>query len=109
MTLNSTLDILYLVLAVVILWVGVLTCWALYEVAKMLHQANLLVTEAREKIGRIEQGVTRIKEKVESSLGFLSILGGGGKSLMSFLHAKEEKQERRRSSKKRKNEDEDEE
>jgi len=99
MTLTSTQDILYLVLAVSIAWVAVFLCWALYELAKMLHQANAVVTETREKINRVEHAVMRIKEKLESSVSYLGMLAEGGKSLLSFLHTTEEKKEKRRSKK----------
>lgn len=108
MTLETTKDLFYLVLSIVILGAGVFICWAFYEIARMLHQANQLVTETREKINRVEHGIIAIKEKLESSVGYLGMLAEGGKSLLSFLHTSEEKKEKRRS-KKAKNEDEDEE
>lgn len=106
MTLDSTKDLLYLVLSVATGWVAVFLCWTLYELAKMLHQANAVVTETREKINRLEKAVVAIKEKIESSAHYLGMLAEGGKSLLSFMHLTEEKKEKRRQSKKSKAEDE---
>lgn len=72
----------------------------------MLHQANAVVTETREKINRLERAVVAIKDKIESSVQYLGMLAEGGKSLLSFLHITEEKKEKRRQSKKHKDEDE---
>jgi len=45
MTLVSTQDLFFLVLAIATGWIAVFLCWALYEVARMLHQANAVVSE----------------------------------------------------------------
>ncbi len=96
MTLNSTLGALYIVLAITIGWVAVFLCWGLYELAKLLHQANALVTDTREKISRLEHAIVVIKEKLESSVNYLGVIAEGGKSLLSFLHTKEKKKEQHR-------------
>lgn len=98
-TLESTQDIFYLVAAIGFGWIAVFLCWALYEIAKLFHQANTVMTETREKIGRFERAVLSIKERLESSVNYLGMLAEGGKSLLSFLHMKEEKKERRRAKK----------
>ena len=99
MTLSSTQEIFYLVLSVASAWVAVFLCWALYELAKVLHQANTVMTETRQKITRVEHAVMKIKEKLESSVSYLGMLAEGGKSLLSFLHMSEEKKEKRRGKK----------
>ncbi len=108
MTLNSTLDVLYLVLAISAGWIAIFICWMLYEIAKLLHQANALVTDTREKISRLEHAVMAVKEKLESSATYLGAIAEGGKSLLSFLHTKEEKKEQRRRTRKKKSDEDDE-
>jgi len=106
MTFNSTVDLFYLVLSISIGWVAIFLCWGLYELARMLHQANAVVSDAREKMGRLERAISAIKERLESSAGYLGAIAEGGKALLSFLHVTEEKKEKRR---KKKGKDEDEE
>ena len=106
MTLNSTLDVLYLVLAISIGWVAIFLCWSLYEIAKLLHQTNALVTDTREKISRLERAIVAIKEKFETSANYLGAIAEGGKSLLNFLHVTEEKKEKRRKTKKQDEEEE---
>lgn len=107
MTLVSTQDLFFLVLAVATGWIAVFLCWALYEVARMLHQANAVVSETREKLNRLEKAILAIKEKLETSMGYFGMLAEGGKSLMSMFHQREERREKRRA-KKGKSADEDE-
>lgn len=95
MTLVSTLDLLYLTLAIASLWVAGFLCWGLYELARLLRQANTVVRDTREKMNRIEKTIMAIKEKIESSVNYLSILAEGGKAVMSMLRKREEKKKKK--------------
>jgi hypothetical protein len=96
MTLDSTQDLFFLVLAMATGWIAVFLCWALYEVARMLHQANAVVSETREKLNRLEKAVSAIREKFETSMGYFGVLAEGGKSLMNMFHQREERREKTR-------------
>ena len=95
MTLDTTKDLFYLVLSISVSWVAVFLCWGLYEMARMLHQANAAVSEAREKFNRLEKAIVSIKERLESSVGYLGMLAEGGKSLINLFHKREERRVRR--------------
>ena len=99
MTIDSTKDLLFLVLSIVIVWIGAFICWALYEIAKMLHQANELIADTRDRISRVESVIMNIKEKLGSSMNYLGMLAEGGKSVLSFLRSAQEKKEKRRAKK----------
>lgn len=88
MTLDSTREILFIVLTVAIGGVAVLLCWALFELATLLRKANHVVQEAEQKIIRIEHGVMALKERVESSVNYLGILAEGGKAVMSIVKSR---------------------
>lgn len=95
MTLESTKDLLYLILAFAVAWIAVFICWGLYELARLLRQANALVTDTRERVTRVERAVLSLKERLQSSAVSLGLLVEGGKSLLSFLQARKEKREKR--------------
>lgn len=97
MTLVSTQDLFFLVLAIATGWIAVFLCWALYEVARMLHQANAVVSETREKLNRVEKAILSIKERLETSVNYFGMLAEGGKSLMSMFSKREERREKKRS------------
>ena len=105
MTLDSTQDLFFLVLSIATGWVAVFVCWGLYEVAKILHQANAVVTETRDKLNRLEKAVLAIKERLESSVSYLGMLAEGGKSLLGLFHKREERRAKRSSRKKKTDED----
>lgn len=88
MTLDSTREILFIVLAIAVGWVAVMLCWALFELATLLRKANRVVAETEQKIIRIEHGVMALKERVESSVNYLGILAEGGKAVMSMLKSR---------------------
>lgn len=82
---TSMQDILMLVLTIAVGWVAVFLCWALFEAAKLLRQANAVVSDAREKISRLERVALMIKDKLESSVNYLGLLAEGGKALLAMF------------------------
>ncbi|MFA5935429.1 MAG: hypothetical protein WC787_01050 [Patescibacteria group bacterium] len=84
----TTQEIFYLVASIALGGVAIFLCWALYEVATLLRKANTVVTETQEKIVRIERGVMAVKERLESSVGYLGILAEGGKAMLGMLQSR---------------------
>ena len=99
MTLESSDVLLRLVASAALFFVAVFLSWALYELAKLLHQTNEAVDDARRKVERIEMAIHGIKDRIENSARYLGIIAEGGKSLMSFFQTREEKKERSRKKK----------
>lgn len=95
MSFLSMHDLLYLVGAISLAWITVFLCWVLFEIGKLIHQANELVSDTREKIGRVERAVAMIGDKLGSTSQYLGYIAEGGKQLLSFLHMREEKAEPR--------------
>lgn len=91
MYLESSKDILYLVLAFSILWFTAFVCWALYYVITILRDASNAVSEIRDRIAAIDDAVRTVREKVESSLGSFGIAATGFKMLSSYLAKRKEK------------------
>jgi hypothetical protein len=98
----NSLDLLYFVLAIAAVWIGALLAWLLFEAALMAHRANYAVKEAIEKVKGVERAILNIKDRLESSAGYLGALAEGGKVLMSYMG-------RKKSSRKRKQEEDEEE
>jgi hypothetical protein len=93
---TNTRDILYVVLAVAAVWTTVFLCWALFELALILHRANRIVKETTEKLTRIEKMFLSIKEKLENSAGVLGVIAESGRAALSMFKAHEEKQGKRK-------------
>ena len=91
MYLESSKDILFLVLAFCILWFTAFLCWALYYVITILRDASNAVSEIRDRIAAIDEAVRMVKEKVESSLGSFGIAASGLKLLSGYFASRKEK------------------
>jgi len=83
-------DILYIVLAFCALWITAFMCWLIWQVAMILKNVNDTMTEAREKIGKIEEAITAIRGKFEKATVGLSFLGDGIRRLVEYVMDKRE-------------------
>lgn len=110
MNFSDPKTILYLVGAVSIFGVSGFLCWVLAEIARLIHQANDVVAETREKLSRFEKIVLDIGEKMDSVSRYLGFIAEGGNKVLSFLHKREDdKNTHRKKSKLSRMPDEDEE
>lgn len=78
--LESSQDLLYIVLALAILWITVFLCWLLYQAARVLKNANRIVESLMNKLEIITDAVEFMKHKVDnltSGVGTLQRLLGG--------------------------------
>lgn len=89
--LSSTQDLLYLVGAICILWITAFLCWCLYEAGKLVHQANAVIKDGREKLSRFEKSVAAVGEKLANVSQYLGFIAEGGRQLISLLHKREKK------------------
>jgi len=77
---NTSLDLLYIVLAFCILWFTVFVCWLIYQAGRVLKNANRIVENLMQKLELIADAVTFIKKKVDGlsgKMGVVSNLVGG--------------------------------
>ncbi len=81
-------DILYIVLAFCSLWLTAFVCWLIYQVAMILKNVNDTMTEAREKIAKIEEALTSIKNRFEKATSGFGLLGEGIKKLVEYVAEK---------------------
>ncbi len=82
---GSSQDILFIVLAFCALWFTAFICWLLYQVAMILRNANLMISELRDKIGKVESALTSIKDRIEGTTGHFTLIAEGVKTLVAYL------------------------
>ena len=85
MSLSSTLDLLYLVIAVAVLWVAAMLTWLLFEAALALRNANRFIAIVRKKAMWIEKKFGGIGDRLESSSAYISAIAKGGKMVADYL------------------------
>ena len=62
--LETSQDLFYLVLAFCVLWLAAFLCWALYYCVRLLKQTNEVMTAMRERIERVNNIFSIIKNKI---------------------------------------------
>lgn len=89
-------DILYIVLAFCALWVTAFMCWLIWQVAMILKNVNDAMSEAREKIAKIEEAITGIRNKFERATVGLSFLVDSIRKVVEYaIEKKTEKKTRK--------------
>jgi hypothetical protein len=87
----SAQDLFALVGTICIVWVTIFLCWALYQIGRLISQANSMVADTREKISRFERAIMALNEKLGSASQYLAFIAEGGKQLLSYLGDRKKK------------------
>lgn len=74
---ETSKDILYLVIAFCVLWVTVFLCWMFYYVTRILKNANAIAEEFRSRLQILTEAINYVRGKVENIHSLLNMAGGG--------------------------------
>jgi hypothetical protein len=77
MPLDSSKDILYLVISFCIVWITVFLCWLLYYVMRLVRNANQIVEEFRMRLQTLTETINYIRGKVEHISGLMTLATDG--------------------------------
>jgi hypothetical protein len=88
---ETSKDLLYVVLAFSVLWLTIFISWTLYYVIMMLRHANQLLASFREKVEKVSQAVEKIKEKFENTSAYLGLIGKAVEKMVEFIGDKKKK------------------
>lgn len=80
----TPLEILYIVLAFCALWISGAVFWLIWQVASVIRNVNDFLSEAREKIERIEQAISSMKERFDHLTSASGVLMEGAKKLFAY-------------------------
>lgn len=72
--LESSRDLLYIVLSLSILWFTVFLCWLLYQAARVLRNINRITESVVEKLEMISEAVSFMRDKVDHLSGKMGIV-----------------------------------
>jgi len=99
--LESSQDLFYIVLSVAVLWFTVFLCFFLYQVARVIKNANKVMETVTEKLELINDAVSMVRGSMDgltSKMGLVSTMLAGlvekiiiGKISKSFGHSDESK------------------
>ena len=83
--LETSKDLLFIILAFCILWFTIFVTWALFYLIMILRNANLMVAEFRKKIQRIDEIVDFIKDKLGQSFATFAVLVKGVMKVIEII------------------------
>ena len=83
--LETSRDLLLIVVAFCVLWFTVFVCWMIYWLAMIFKQIHGIVSEFRKKIDQIGEVLETVKEKVEHSISYLDYITEGARYVIGFL------------------------
>ena len=72
--LNTSKDILYIILSGCILLFTIFVCWAIYFMAMILREFKKIVADVRKKIELVESLIMALKEKLEHTSSHMKLL-----------------------------------
>lgn len=99
MIVESSRDILNLVIALSVFLVSFAIAWFIFEIAVIVRRMRKLVDGLQERLAKIDEAIHSIKDKLGSTAASLGFLAEGAKQIINFVI--EKKMERGRSRKRR--------
>ncbi|MCX6744481.1 MAG: hypothetical protein NTX82_03085 [Candidatus Parcubacteria bacterium] len=82
---ETTKDILYIVISFVVLLLTIFICWVIYYVAMILREVKKIVFDVRKKIELVEAVLTTLKEKIEHTSSYMKLLVESAGNIVEFL------------------------
>lgn len=101
--LETSKDILYLILALAIAVLTFFIAWAIYylvmilkKFSELVKEFESMVTSAKEKLERLESLFNTIEEKIKHSASYLPLLFKGITELVDYFKKKKVKKEKQK-------------
>lgn len=85
MLLESSQDLLYIVLSVAILWSTIFLCWLLYQAARVLKNANDIIENVNTKLEMIVEAVEFMRGRVDKVTSHMNIVSRVATTLVEKL------------------------
>ena len=101
MLVNSSLDILWLCLAFVILWIGICLGFCAFYLMLAVRDARQIVTSAKKKLELVDQILTIVRKRAESTASYIPpLIEGASKLVEAFREKKKACKEKAKNKKK---------
>ncbi|MDP2709322.1 MAG: hypothetical protein Q8O93_04775 [bacterium] len=91
---NDSKDLLYIVISISVLTFTIFSCWALYYFARILQQMFRVIKETRDRLTKLDELFSALKERIEHSASYLFLIGEGVKKLVELMKERGEKKKR---------------
>jgi len=98
--LNSSTDLLLIVIALCVLWFTIFICWALYYVVTMLKDFSRMTTSIREKLELVDNILKLVKDKLERGSDHMAIIADSAIKIVGFFMEKQKEGDKTKKKKK---------
>lgn len=82
---ETSQDILYIVIAFSVLWVTIFFCWMLYYFIVTLRNVSKMTLSIREKLEMVDNILKLVKNKLEKGSNHMALLSDSAIKLVGFL------------------------
>ncbi|MFA6322377.1 MAG: hypothetical protein WCX71_02755 [Candidatus Buchananbacteria bacterium] len=89
--LETSKDLLMVVIAFCILWFTVFMCWAMYYLVVMLKDFSRMTTSIREKLELVDNILKLVKQKLEKGSDHMAIIADSAIKIVGFVMDKQKK------------------
>jgi len=83
---QTSKDLLYVVIAFCILLISVFSVWLIFYFAMIAKQFLEIIKGVRTSIKKVDETIDAVKEKIEHSTSYLLLIGEGIKKLVEIAH-----------------------
>ena len=100
--LETSKDLLFIIIAFSILWFTVFLCWGMYYLIMILRNFGKMTLSIREKLELVDKILNLVKEKLEKGSNHMALVSDSVIKLVGFLMEKQSKSSNKSSKKKKK-------
>ena len=86
--LNTSKDVLWLLLGFSILWLSLWMSWIFYQIGRTMKNVNRTIEGVQGVISSLQQAINAFKGKAGEAAAYLTILVKGGQQLMNMIQKK---------------------
>lgn len=72
--LETSQDLFYIILSIAVLWFTIFLCFALYQIARMVKNANKVVETLTEKLEMINEAVDTVRNSLDGLTGKMGLV-----------------------------------
>lgn len=100
--LETSKDLLYIVIAFCVLWFTAFLCWLMYYLISMLKNIHSIIKAVKDKIALVDDLFKNIKQKVDNSAMYIGILANGITKIIEVIKDKKDSHSEGKEEKKKK-------
>lgn len=89
--LETSKDLLYIVIAFCILWLTVFICWAMYYAIAMMRNMYQVTLGVRDKLALVDKILKLVKDKLEKGSNHISLIADSVIKLVGLAMEKQQK------------------